>query len=316
MPWKPLGVIIHIVLNLQYVLMFCSSSSLPPRSGVFIFSLWLWCVQDSKGVLGKDVYSYGWDLRGVVGAGSPGTSQLLLLQCVVADTAGEVQRDNSRILMLRAPSNGRGWMSRNLGSSSHYFQSGFNNSAMHCSNTCQALNFDISDLLFATVLTWSSLNCFITAYLPRRDLAPGFPCGFSQWVHGNRPLKIHVKGLWGGQPRWCVLAAGNKCTVFSIQVLWNLIQMNKKWKNETTQRKPLYQDVCWLAHTCVLPRWHVAERAPGQCLGTLAKLCRELPIPLPNSCQEPFNAWMLNLPTLCMYLWELINGQTHLSPLV
>lgn len=33
------------------------------------------------------------------------------------------------------------------------FTSGFNNSAMHCSNTCQALDFDISDLLFATVLT-------------------------------------------------------------------------------------------------------------------------------------------------------------------
>lgn len=186
-----------------------------------------------------------WWVQAALGAPlDPGTSQLVLLQCIVAYTPGEVQHDSSRILMLPAPGNGRGWVSRNLGSSSHYFQSGFNNSAMHCSNTCQALNFGISDLLFATVLTWSSLNCFITAYLPRTDLTPGFPCGFSQRVHGNRPLKIHVKGLWGGQPRWCVLVAKNKCAVFSIQELWNLIQMNKKWKNETTQRKPLYQDVC------------------------------------------------------------------------
>lgn len=227
--------------------MFGSSASLPPRSGVFIFSLWLWCVQDWKDVLGKDVYSCSWDLRGVVGAGSPGsTSGSRHIPAGVADTPGPggVQHDSSKILMLPAPGNGRGWVSRNLGNSSHYFQSGFNNSATHCSNTCQALDFDISDLLFATVLTWSNLNCFITAYLPRTDLAPGFPCGFSQRVCGNRPLKIHVKGLWGSQPKWCVLVAGNKCTVFSIQELWNLIQMNKKWKNETTQRKPLYQDVC------------------------------------------------------------------------
>lgn len=39
-------------------------------------------------------------------------------------------------------------------------------------------------------------------------------------------------------------------------------------------------------------------------------------IPLPDSCQEQFNARTLNLPTLCMYLLDLINGQTHLSPLV
>lgn len=262
----------------------CSAAALPFHLGQeFSFSACGFDVFRTQRVCWEKMFtamvviSEVWWAQAALGAPlDPGTSQLLLLQCIVADTPGEVQRDSSRILMLRAPSNGRGWVSRNLGRSSHYFQSGFNNSAMHCSNTCQALNFDISDLLFATVLTWSSLNWFITAYLPRRDLAPGFPCGFSQWVHGNRPLKIHVKGLGGGQPRWCVLAAGNKCTVFSIQALWNLIQMNKKWKNETTQRKPLYQDVCWLAHSCVLPRWHVAEGAPGQCLGTLANLCREL----------------------------------------
>lgn len=50
-----------------------------------------------------------WWAQAALGAPlDPGTSQLLLLQCLVADTAGEVQRDNSRILMLRAPGNGRG----------------------------------------------------------------------------------------------------------------------------------------------------------------------------------------------------------------
>lgn len=39
-------------------------------------------------------------------------------------------------------------------------------------------------------------------------------------------------------------------------------------------------------------------------------------IPLPNSCQYQFNARTLNLPTFCMYLLDLINGQTHFSPLI
>lgn len=57
--------------------------------------------------------------------------------------------------------------------------------AVHYNNTCQALNFDISELFFATILTWSSLNCFMTTYLQRTDLALGFPCGFSQRINGN-----------------------------------------------------------------------------------------------------------------------------------
>lgn len=117
-------------------------------------------------------------------------------------------------------------------------------------------------------------------------------------------------GLWGGQPRWCVFVAGNKCTDFSIQELWNLIQMNKKWKNETTQRELLWQDVC-----CPGSTWQ--EELQGRIwvhwpnAGDLDSL-----IPLPDSCQEQFNARTLNLPTLWMYLLDLINGQRNLSPLV
>lgn len=58
-------------------------------------------------MLGKDVYSCSWDLRGVVGAGSPGSTSGHI-PAGVADAPGEVQRDSSRILMLPAPGNGRG----------------------------------------------------------------------------------------------------------------------------------------------------------------------------------------------------------------
>lgn len=50
-----------------------------------------------------------WWVQAALGAPlDPGTSQLVLLQCIVADTPGEVQHDSSRILMLPAPGNGRG----------------------------------------------------------------------------------------------------------------------------------------------------------------------------------------------------------------
>lgn len=38
-------------------------------------------------------------------------------------------------------------------------------------------------------------------------------------------------------------------------------------------------------------------------------------ISLLNFCQYQFNARILNLPTFCMYLLDLNNGQTHFKPL-
>ncbi|KAF2976673.1 hypothetical protein EK904_015217 [Melospiza melodia maxima] len=151
----------------RYVLMFGSSASLPPRSGVFIFSLWLWCVEDPKNVQGKDVCSQGWGLRGVVGAGSPGSpsgSQPIpaaaAAAVIVAGTAGS------------------------------------------CSTTAAGSSCFQHQLICQGQ---TSLLAFLVVF---------------HRVHGNRPLKIHV--------RTEVVNQGNKCTVLSIQELWNLIQMNKK----------------------------------------------------------------------------------------
>lgn len=205
-----------------------------------------------KGCAGKrclQLQVWYWDLRGVVGAGSPGSTSGSW--CIPAGVAAVNCGCHSW--------GGAAWQHQGSWSFQHrvveedewagiwgalYIISKvvLISCAMHCSNTCQSLNFDISELLFATVLIWPEAVLIVSLQLicqGQTSLLAFFPCGFSQRVHGNRPLKIHVKGLAGGQPRWCVLVGGNKCTDLSIQELWNLIQMNKKWKNETTQRKLL-----------------------------------------------------------------------------
>lgn len=59
-----------------------------------------------------------------------------------------------------------------------------------------------------------------------------------------------------------------------------------------------------------------SRKAAFGCIGKAVKGNLDSFIPLPNSCQYQFNARTLNLPTFCMYLLDLINGQTHFSPLI
>lgn len=57
--------------------MLSSGGSLSPRSEVFAFRLWISRVQDSKDVLGKDVYNCKFNIgniKAAVGAGSLGSA--------------------------------------------------------------------------------------------------------------------------------------------------------------------------------------------------------------------------------------------------
>lgn len=53
----------------------------------------------------------------------------------------------------------------------------------------------------------------------------------------------------------------------------------------------------------------------GAAPGLVAQLRGSVASSLLSSCQYAFNAQTLNLPTLCMYLLDLNNSQTHFSPL-
>lgn len=68
-------------------------------------------------MLGKEVYSQGWGLRGVVGAGSPGSpsgsrpipAAAAEIESVQLPNSWDLQRgSSSRILVLPAPGKGRG----------------------------------------------------------------------------------------------------------------------------------------------------------------------------------------------------------------
>lgn len=57
-------------------------------------------------------------------------------------------------------------------------------------------------------------------------------------------------------------------------------------------------------------------KAAFGCIGKAVKGNSVSSIPLPDFCQYRFNARTLNLPTFSVYLLDLINGQTHFSPLI
>lgn len=156
-------------------------------------------------------------------------------------------------------------------------------------------------LLFATVLTWNSLTRLITASLPGMCPNPVCVWSFREVTHTSKhTCRSQLRGA-GGQER---VLQGRAGTVTSREVL---IQMNHKWKNETTSWNQRSSEQS--SHASVLPwLWGAAP-------GLVAKLRGSVASSLLSSCQYAFNAQTLNLPTLCMYLLDLNNSQTHFSPL-
>lgn len=181
---------------------------------------------------------------------------------------------------------------------------------MRCSDTCQSCNFAISELLYATVLTWNRLNCFITTcqghtQLLHKDL-------METQAPKNTRGRVSTKGV-----------SGDVCLLQGTGTLASQLRSSGSWSRWITsgRMKPHTENYGWSKRDGWPVRARVANgrrsrKAAVGCLGKAVKGNWDGLTPLPGSSQHQFNARTLNLPTSHVHLLDLINGQTHFSPLI
>lgn len=310
-----------------------SAAALPFHLGQeFSFSACGWMCSGLKGCAGKrclQLQVWSWDLRGVVAAGSPGNTSgswcipagVAAVNCGCHSWGGAAWWQQGSWSFQRRVMEEDEWAG--IGGALHIISKVVLIScAMHCSNTCQALNFDISELLFATVLLWPEAVLIVSLQLTcqGQTLLIAFHVFFHKEFMETQALKNTSERTF----RWSAKVM-LECLLEGTSALTSQFRSSGIWSRWTKSEKmkPPKENSCsricagWPTPVCC-PGGKGQEELQGRVwvhwpsyAGNLDSL-----IPLPDSCQEQFNARTLNLPTLCMYLLDLINGQTHLSPLV
>lgn len=287
------------------------------------------CVQDWKGKGCLQLQVWSWDLRGVVAAGSPGNTSgswcipagVAAVNCACHSWGGAAWWQQGSWSFQHRVMEENEWAG--IWGALHIISKVVLIScAMHCSNTCQALNFDISELLFATVLLWPEAVLIVSLQLTcqGQTLLIAFHVFFHKEFMETQALKNTSERTF----RWSAKVM-LECLLEGTSALTSQFRSSGIWSRWTKSEKmkPPKENSCsricagWPTPVCC-PGGKGQEELQGRVwvhwpsyAGNLDSL-----IPLPDSCQEQFNARTLNLPTLCMYLLDLINGQTHLSPLV